>query len=257
MTQVEFYNAAVKVYRETGQGVPGFLRMKLPSRVIDGLIEKGLMKSVVIPFNHLPDDETLCITKGYCVEEDIVGDKRCSALAFLRFYKSIPQGLEHIGMMGNEKLAQDPEFMEKYAEWLKLNHAKLTEKVTELSEDMVFGVLSKDAEDYLKTREWYTDNESVEKALDSLRDKNRLILKSISLNKEMRDLTKGEPRHQVEYNKSVKQISEDESELKLRHEIEDYLETCKNKKVKIQTFINDTIISAALFRAQRILSQNN
>lgn len=237
MTQVEFYNAAVKVYRETGQGVPGFFRMKLPSRVIDGLIEKGLMKSITIPFNHLPDDETLCITKGYCVEEDMVGDKRWSALAFLRFYKSIPQGLEHIGAMGNEKLAQDPEFMERYAEWLKLNHAKLTEKITELSDDMVFGVLSKDAEDLLKGRDWYKNNLTIEESLDNLRDRNRLILKSISLHKQMRDLTQGEPAHQAEYNNSVQKLAEDEAELKLRHEIEDHLETCKNKKTKIQTFI--------------------
>jgi hypothetical protein len=33
MNKVEFYNSVVNVYNETGQGVPGFLRMKMSSNL--------------------------------------------------------------------------------------------------------------------------------------------------------------------------------------------------------------------------------
>ena len=134
MTRVEFYNAAVSVYEETGQGVPGFSRIHMPDGIIEGLIKEGLLKSVITRYSHLPDDETLCITKGYCVEEDI-NKSDLSALHYLRLYKGIEQELSGVGFPDNAKLIQDPGFMKGYSEWLTKNHAKLIEPVERLVED--------------------------------------------------------------------------------------------------------------------------
>ena len=53
----------------------------------------------------------------------------------------------------------------------------------------------------------------------------------------MRDLTEGREGHKVNYENAVKDIEEDTKVLKILREVDDYLETCKNKKTKIQVFL--------------------
>jgi len=235
MNKTEFYNSVVEVYNKTGQGVPGFLRFKMDNRVIDQLIEEGFLKEVTIRFNHLPDDSTICLAKGYCVEEDML-DRDTTPLAYLRLYKGLEQGLEHITGMTNEKLVQSPDFMLGYTEWLKNNHTKLTEVINPVDEEMIFHPLSPEEREYLISRDWYKSNEKIEKAIDQMRDKTGRLREEISLHRQMISLCEGRESHKDSYDKSVVGKAEAEKELKIRERISDFLNTCKNKSTKIQEF---------------------
>jgi len=235
MNKTEFYNSVVEVYNKTGQGVPGFLRSKMDNRVIDQLIEEGFLKEVTIPFNHLPNETNICLTKGYCVEEDML-NRDITPLSYLRLYKGLEQGLEHITGVGNDKLVQNPDFMVGYAEWLKKNHEKLTEVINPVDEEMIFHPLSPEEKEYLISRDWYISNEKIERIIDLMRDKTGRLREEISLHKQMINLCEGRESYKDNYDRSVVGKAEAENELKIRERISDFLNTCKNKSIKIKEF---------------------
>ena len=210
-------------------------RFKMDNRVIDQLIEEGFLKEVTIRFNHLPDDSTICLAKGYCVEEDML-DRDTTPLAYLRLYKGLEQGLEHITGMTNEKLVQSPDFMSGYTEWLKKNHEKLTQVINPVDEEMAFHPLNLEEREYLISRDWYKSNLKIDKAIDEMRDKTGRLREEISLHRQMINLCEGRPSHKDNYDKSVVGKAEAEKELKIRERISDFLNTCKNKSTKIQEF---------------------
>lgn len=236
MTKVEFYNSVVKVYNETGQGVPGFLRMKMNPRIIDSLIEEGYLKSVTIPFNHLPDDESICLTKGYCVEEDML-DRSTLPLSYVRLYKGLEQGLQTLTGMTNEKLVTNPEFMTGYAEWLNKNHSKLTEKIELLDENMKFQPLTTEEMEYLQSRDWFKQNKSVGDCIDNMYEKTSNLRESLGLYKQLLKLYESSTTHSNKIEKTLEERNDVEKELKMRETIHDFLSECKNKKTKIQEYI--------------------
>lgn len=138
MNKSEFYNSVVNVYNETGQGVPELIKFNLPNpNIVDELISEGFLKVVVTPYNHLPDDRTLCLTKGYCVEEEDDGNW-IGPLSYVRFYRNIEQSSLSVRVgMDNESLSKNPEFLKGYSEWLGKNHIKLTEKIESMTESEV------------------------------------------------------------------------------------------------------------------------
>jgi hypothetical protein len=234
MNKVEFYNAVVNVYNETGQGVPAFLNVS--QSVINGLIQEGYLKKVTIPFNHLPDDTTICLTKGYCVEEDMVDNPKSTLpLAYLRLYKGLEQGLENMTGYTNQKLVKDPEFMVGYSEWLTKNHSKLTEKIELLDENMKFQSLTPEEKEYLISKDWYKMNKSVEDCLDQMYDRDRNLREQMGLYKQLITLYEKTDSNKVEGAKT--DMTKVQNELKMRESIRDFLNECKNKKTtKVQKY---------------------
>lgn len=170
MNKIEFYNAIVKTYKKTGQGVPTFIALKLDPSIVEELISEGLIKLVNgRKYNHLPNDEFLCLTKGYCVEEDT---EIPSALSCIRLYL----GIDPIIELGNSKLSisdalKNSDFMNQYATWLKKNEKSLKEMETidvieSLGEES--DEIPNDVIDYIKTRGWYKSNENVSNCLVEL-----------------------------------------------------------------------------------------
>jgi len=124
MDKLEFYNAVINMYNKTGQGVPGrILRPHGVSDVIDELIKDGLLKSIEQHYSFVPDDEWICLTKGYCAEEQ---ENYMQALTFVRIYR----GVEDLGLgMKSDDVLANPEYQALYAKWMDDNHDKLTEKI--------------------------------------------------------------------------------------------------------------------------------
>lgn len=130
MDRKELYNAAVAVYNETGQGLPGrLMRMNGMGPVIDGLIEEGLFRSIEQTYGFLPDDEWICLTKGYCVEDTYT--EEVDALTNVRIYKGIWDSEDEFefGGLTIETIMQDEDFKKQYDKWLAENKEKLEEKI--------------------------------------------------------------------------------------------------------------------------------
>ena len=119
MNKAELYNAAVNVYNQTGQGIPGgLLRMNGLSDALDELISEGLLKSIRQKYSYLPNDEWVCLTKGFCVEETY--KDKTSDLSFIRIYK----GLEPQADLTIEKALSNVKFKEEYDKWVLRNKEK-------------------------------------------------------------------------------------------------------------------------------------
>lgn len=124
MTKEEMYNAAIDLYKGTGQGLSMLLLYQYRS-TIDELVADGLMKYVTQNYNHLPDEEWACLTGIYCVEEN---PPASIDLTFIRMYL-IPGDLG-LGLTIDD-VKDDKEMMDKYEAWLKM-HKEEIDKVHSL-----------------------------------------------------------------------------------------------------------------------------
>ena len=121
MTKKEIYNAVVEIYKKTGQGIPRFVWKQLNDSFIQELIDEGKLKKVTISYSHVPDDEFLCLTKGFCPEE---GGKNTTGLTFMRVYL----GVNDLGLgITQTELFKDKDNKKHYEEWLATNADKLKE----------------------------------------------------------------------------------------------------------------------------------
>jgi hypothetical protein len=238
MTKVEFYNSIVSVYQKTGQGVPGFLRLRLPDpSIVDELISDGLIKSVTINYSHLPNDEFLCLTKGYCVEEE---GKDASALLCLRMYL----GIDPVIDMGQTQLSREDAFkrvdvMSKYAAWLTKNEVSLKEMetISPLPDEEIDTNLNEETISYLKTRSWYKDNLKVSNCIEQLKSGDNDVDNNIHISKRIIELYKqkldlhNRKGDTLGANECLKGISESEEE------IEEYKKAKKVFRPKIKLFL--------------------
>lgn len=117
-TRKEMYEAVVSVVSECGQGISYIFLTRELKELAQELIDEGVCKKVTIPFNHLPDDHFLCLSKGYCVEEERGGN-----LGFLRYYKNIPEEgpFQNLDVWFKKEKGLE----EKYNEWLKQNKEQI------------------------------------------------------------------------------------------------------------------------------------
>lgn len=129
MTKSEVYNLIVDFYYKHGQGIPSFARSEANTKLLDELIEEGKLKVVRMNFSYLPDGEFICLTKGYCVEENM-RDNYMFALSCIRVYRNV-QEIVNVGKlkMNRDTLMQDKDFMERYTKWIDENKEKLEEKI--------------------------------------------------------------------------------------------------------------------------------
>lgn len=191
MTKKEIYNAVVEIYKKTGQGIPRFVWKQLNDSFIQELIDEGKLKKVTISYSHVPDDEFLCLTKGFCPEE---GGKNTTGLTFMRVYL----GVNDLGLgITQTELFKDKDNKKHYEEWLATNADKLKETdeilagrldeaVSKKSSEEKKGkptkktkpVLSKAEIEHLKERGCYERNESVKNV-------NKNITESIDVNDEL------------------------------------------------------------------------
>lgn len=240
MNKVEFYNACIELRKKTGQGMAGFVRMKLGSQMIDELIEEGLLKSIKKSYSYLPNDEFLCLTKGYCVEDDY-DSKEYNALACVRLYL----GQEDLGLGAKPKDAlSNVDFMEGYAKWLKKNKSALEEmdNFKELEEDANLNNFKTDEMDYLKSRGWFKKNLSIKECLDKLEEGTRADEKKVDILKELISLMGNHSvvdKYKDDLDKNKKDLEKTKSEIKIRNKINRWLSETKDKSIKVQDLVSE------------------
>lgn len=130
MTKQELYKAAVAVYKETGQGLPGrLLRAHSMGSAIDELIAEGRLQSIRESNAYLPNEEWICLTKGYCME---ASEETVDNLNFIRVFLNVPMLVNSLGdgEFPIEEALADKEFMAKYNCWKIENEASLNEIAT-------------------------------------------------------------------------------------------------------------------------------
>lgn len=236
MNKAELYNKIVDIYKKTGQGTAGFIRMKIGSDIIDELIEDGLIKSVVQTYSYLPNDEWLCLTKGYCVEEN-----DHSALSFMRMYMKINPIFE-LGkiVFTLEDAFNNPDYVKGYNEWLEKNKEKLDEiKDIQYLQTDNLPELNSDVTEYLKSRRWYKENELISKCLFDLTETDVNNEKQLSIYEELiklENMPSVRERYTDALKEHIKERDELKKEMKIRSKIKNWL-LSKNQNEKIQSFI--------------------
>jgi hypothetical protein len=126
MTKQELYKAAVDVYKETGQGLPGhILRPHGLGALLDELISEGKLKVIDGDNMFIHNEEWICLTKGYCLEES---DEGIDNLNFIRAFLNIETLVDDNGDdFPLEEALKDKDFMEAYNIWLVENKKELDE----------------------------------------------------------------------------------------------------------------------------------
>lgn len=233
MNKIEFYNKIVDLYNKTGQGTPLFVGAKIGMSIVDELIEDGLVKIVTHQYSYLPNDETICLTKGYCVEDDV--HENVLALNCIRFYLNFDPVVElgKVATVTLKECIQNFEFMEKYVEWFKKNKEKLDEiKDIEYLEE---SELNDETIEFLKDKVWYEKNKTVSQCIKIIDESAELCKKSLSLYKELITLMGKDDSFKSELNVHIENRKITEKDLKFYNRLKNWLET-KDSKSKIQSF---------------------
>lgn len=243
MNKIEFYNKLVDMYRSTGQGIATIFTDRIVDRsVVNELISDGLCKIVHQGFSYLPDEDWVCLTKVYCVEDDTV-NKDSSALTYLRIYKGIdpPIELGNLGKMTLSQCIKNPEIMEPYAEWLKKNKVMLEkgDKIDYLEEDDL-KEFSGDTITYIKERSWYKENKTVNMCIKEISKTEENIEKQFPILNElimlMNSSLEAKSKYKNELIQHTQDIEDNKKELKLLARIKTWLSE-QGKTKRIQSLI--------------------
>jgi hypothetical protein len=234
MTKIEVLNSIIDMTRITGQGVPGFIRVKGLGSIIDELIIEKKITSTTIKFSTLPDDEWFIPVDCYNVWKD----KENAALTFVRMYL----GIEDLGLGQKPKdILSHVELMERYVEWLKVNEKELIKmvnlkNVAEEFEDITTMTFSKEEIDWVKSRRWFKENEKIAQclklSLEHIQENNDDEI--ISLNKRLLKLYESDSeKYKEKIIEAKKEISDIPKLQRLRLKLNKWLEgQVQNKKIQ-------------------------
>lgn len=246
--KIHFYNSLVDCYYKTGQGFPGKI-MRVhggEGPVIDELIKDGLVKSVMIKYSTCDDDEWICLTKGYCVEESY-GDylnKDMDNLTFIKIYRNSKNDVAHLtGGKTVVQLFENKEFKKKYNLWLGKNMKKLNEKIEHLKEkkpkkiNLFEKVLSDEEVKYIETSNWYKGNWSVKECKIHVDELLELETKRLSITDEILEIMEKTPMvYKTEIGKNRREKKKSEEDIAILKSISEWLNKFKHS-LKIKTLI--------------------
>ena len=251
MDEVWLYNALVEMVKKSGQGIPCKLfAMKVPSfyTLVEKLESKGLVKCVVEHNSYLPDDEWLCLTQGYCVEQDNqdnYGRQLClNALTFIRYYRY------HADNIDDPIVPKFPSIREiieanigEYAEWLTRNAIALVE--TDFIPHIEREVVDAELFDWIKTRSWYKDNKSLSDALTSSEEARGKYNDDMFIGRKIEGLYKEWSRlgdlaedKKKEREENLKYMENLKRTPVYRDKFKYLVQSCEDKGVKMQEFIS-------------------
>ena len=224
MTKQELYTKIIEIYKKTGQGTSTYI-MKDPEikYLVKELISDGLFKIVSITNSTLPDDEFICLTKGYFSEED----SDTNSLTYMRIY----MGLEKVIDLGRLKTLtlkeslKDPKLMANYSAWLTKNHKKLIEFNSIPTTITSKNELSKKEKDFLNSFDYFKKPRTKKETISELEDIKINMDKQFKAYDSLISLLKmsnGYENKLLKYNKEFAELKE---EYKL---IEDILYFYKN-----------------------------
>lgn len=123
MTKAQFYNAAVNVRKETGQGLSASIFKMSPFyeecvALVDEFVAEGKMKKITQHYGTLPDDEWWVLTDGFCVEESYNDDTKGHDLDFIRTFLNHEDEYLGTGKTVKQLVLESEELKPKYDQWL-------------------------------------------------------------------------------------------------------------------------------------------
>lgn len=251
MEIIEFYNSIVDITKNTGQGVPMFIVYKygLESDV-EKMIQDGLLVRYTKHNTYVSDNDTVCINGVYNPEKEEYSTKGVfmNSLHFIRRWLEIDQTNDVTFKLFEGKTGE-----EAYAEWVEASKEAyfdwIRENVEGLEAIKTLKHLTKsdykstnfDVEviEYIKTRGWYKDNESISECKEKSKEQLDLTKLIIPKKQEMVKLLQSanDEKYSEDIVKYQKEIKEDETELALREAIDNLLPS--NSSESIQEFISN------------------
>jgi hypothetical protein len=240
MTKEELYKKIIEVYKSTGQGIPGFIKYKIGSQIINELIEEGKIKSIVHQYSYLPNDEYLCLTNQYCVEEDCEKNNTLLPLIFIRNYLGIAEAKGKF----TEIISKDSELYSQYLQWieehkedLKFFDSPMVVLVSNTSE------LSKSTLIFLKGRLLYKKNVTVSEFYNTFHSSSKYknYNEIINLSNNLCKLYLSEPKYKSNYDELVEKMKHDKKNYNNINQILNFIEKDKNSTEPIQSYIESHI----------------
>lgn len=237
MTKTEFHNNIIDITRKLGQGLSGIVIHYMPEmqQYADELIEEGKIRKHEKNFSHLPVDTWYMPTNCYDVWQDELENNNNSALFFVRLYL----GQEDLGLKYTPKEAvRSVDFMERYAQWLKLNEKQLEAMVNLVSVEETETVLYEKDIEFLKERSWYKNNLSIKDCLE--KSLSFSFDEEIGLRKKLLALYKSDEDSCKTYSTEIAETEEWFESIpvanRMRSRINNWLSK-QDSKVKIQSII--------------------
>lgn len=228
MRKSEIYANTIGIHKRGGQGLSGIVGKmnKEIQEILDELVEEGHLKVNVDSYEHLPNDNWYSPVKGYTVWDD--PDKR--ALSFVRMFLGLTE--EIFLNLPYTDFIQNPVFMSSYSEWLIKNKEQLDIMLNLDEEYKGEDILFNEEEiEYIKSREWYTNNETITKCLELSKGTVSDFNKKIEVTKELISLYKRSGGYETEILAAIDDNDKSEKGIKLRKRLHNYLETFEKNKL--------------------------
>lgn len=251
MTKAEIYSGLIDIQRNTGQGLSGLVTVMGETahyfrKYLDELIEEGLVECYDSggSLGHPESNRWYMPTKGYNVWKDGIENENSDTayLTYVRFYlgqidlDEEPEDRENLAKWlkpSAQLLIQNPDFIKGYSKWLKRNSEELEiMKNLDSFYDEPTITFSDDEKEWIRTRSWYENNESVSDCLSKSLgavddDKERL-----KLNKELITLYKksGAEKYKEELKKTELEVQNFDKTLLRRKKLNKWLETLEKDK---------------------------
>ncbi len=225
MNEKDFYNSTLRLTKKTGQGFPQQFEFKVGKNTIENLIKKGLIKRVSGKYG-----DWICLTGGYCVEEE---KNDMLALGYVRYYLGIkPSDKLCIGMQNHIK-----ENIEGYNKWLAKNKAKLeeTQNLPELTDKHFPKIpLTENEKIFISKRKWYKNNVPLDDAIISMKKEIDTDEQIVKLQKRMIEINNDLDRQE----EAKKEIRIKTKNINRRNKFISMIRDSKNKKIGSKDFFD-------------------
>lgn len=254
MTKTEVYSGLIDIQRKTGQGLSGIVTVMgetahLFRKYLDELIEEGLVECYDSggSLGHPESNRWYMPTKGYNVWKDGIENENSDTayLTYVRFYlgqidlDEEPEDREDLAKWLNPSaqiLIQNPDFIKGYSKWLKRNLEELEiMKNLDSFYDEPTIEFSEEEKEWIRTRGWYENNESVSNclnkslsAVDGDKERLKLTKELISLYRKSDDV-----KYKKDLEDAEKEVSDYDKVFLRRKRLNKWLETLdKNKSIQ-------------------------
>ncbi|MDG1949827.1 MAG: hypothetical protein P8J32_03330 [bacterium] len=239
MNKAQVYNTIVKIQKESGQGLSGLVtaigaNAELYLTHINSLVEEGLVIKNDAgggSIGHPSSSIFYTPSKGYNVWAE---DNSMRDLTLVRFYLGRLEEADEVRKEDDTArfinpaaidLIRNPKRMKAYTEWLEKNQEALLEMLALEEMDETQGERSEDIFsetqiEFIKDREWYTDNETIKSAISKSEERAGILNEKLRLQKQLMELY---TEADEEYEKTKSEMKEVEEEISFRKTIKLFL----------------------------------
>jgi hypothetical protein len=229
-TKEQLLNDVIGMTKRTGQGLPQFVIDRGGwQHIADELVEEGHLAIYGRNTND-PVTTWYCYTKCYNVEKDTSNLGTTMAYyAFMRHYLRIAE--EDRGVLHSNSEVVNAN-MDLYKEFLMKNLEGL-EAIKSLEEVSIGTELLDDQIEYLKDREWYKKNLTIEECLEDMKEGNETIEEIIPQTEKIIKMMGNDPKYAEDVEKYKISVEESKIELKTRKKLYSIMDG-EDSDIKIQ-----------------------